>query len=177
MCTTAFSDVHLINITASMTEKNDIITIYTDGSCHTQHCVGSWVAIVLTGTEKIVLQGISRNTSHHEMELTAVIKALEYVAAQHPTAAMQIFSDSQYVTGLPARKEKLLSAGFYVKNGNPVQHAELVKTLFRLLEQLSVTLIKIPSHQKSSGTINYNKEADILSRKLVRSAIKKHSPK
>jgi ribonuclease HI len=132
---------------------------------------------VLTGTEKIVLHGISPNTTHHEMELTAVIKALEYVAVQYPTATLQIFSDSQYVTGLPARKEKLLSAGFSVKKGNPVQHAELVKTLFRLLEQLSITLVKIPSHQKNSGAINYNTEADILSRKLVREAIKKHSHK
>lgn len=107
------------------------------------------------------------------MELTAVIKALEFVVAQYPASALQIFSDSQYVTGLPARKEKLLSAGFSVKKGNPVAHTELIKTLFRLLDQLSVSLIKIPSHQKSSDTINYNREADMISRKLVRDEIKK----
>lgn len=158
-----------------MTHNN--ITIYTDGSCHTQHLVGSWVAIVLAGDEKIILQGKARNTTHHEMELLAVIKAIEYVYDQYaPQTALHIFSDSQYVTDLPRRKEKLQSAGFLVKKGTPVQHAELVKKLLLLLEQFPVLLTKIPSHQKNvAGHINYNTEVDVLSRQLVREEIKKLS--
>lgn len=150
------------------------ITVYTDGSCHTQHLVGSWVAIVLTGDEKIILHGIAKNTSHHEMELLAVIKAIEYVYEHYTNqTALHIFSDSQYVTGLPGRKEKLQSAGFIVKKGNPIQHADLVKKLFQLLAQFPVIFTKIPSHQKNAaGSTNYNTDADILSRQLVRSAIK-----
>lgn len=151
------------------------ITIYTDGSCHTQHRVGSWVAIVLPGDEKIILQGNAQNTTHHEMELLAVIKAIEYVYDHYAAqTALHIFSDSQYVTDLPDRKEKLQAAGFIVKKGTPVQHADLVKKLLVLLDQYPVILTKIPSHQKNvAGSINYNTEADILSRQLVRSAIKK----
>lgn len=151
------------------------ITIYTDGSCHTQHRVGSWVAIVLTGDEKIILHGNAQDTTHHEMELLAVIKAIEYVYDHYAAqTAVHIFSDSQYVTGLPGRKEKLQSAGFIVKKGNPIQHADLVKKLLLLLAQFPVILTKIPSHQKNvAGSTNYNTEADILSRQLIRSAIKK----
>jgi ribonuclease HI len=151
------------------------ITVYTDGSCHTQHLAGSWVAIVLAGDEKIILKGEARDTTHHEMELLAVINAIEYVYS-HYTAqtALHVFSDSQYVTGLPGRKEKLQSAGFLVKKGTPVQHADLVKKLFQLLDQFPVTFTKVPSHQKDvAGYVNYNTEADILSRQLVREAIKK----
>lgn len=155
-----------------MTDNN--ITIYTDGSCHTQHRVGSWVAIVLADDEKIILQGKAPDTTHHEMELLAVIKAIEYVYGRYAEqTALHIFSDSQYVTDLPVRKEKLQSAGFLVKKGNPIQHAELVKKLLLLLARFPVKLTKIPSHQKNiGGSINYNTEADILSRQLVRSAIK-----
>jgi ribonuclease HI len=151
------------------------ITIYTDGSCHTQHLVGSWVAIVLAGDEKIILQGKARDTTHHEMELLAVINAIEYVYGHYAAeTALHVFSDSQYVTGLPGRKEKLQAAGFLVKKGTPVQHADLVKRLFQLLVQYPVILTKIPSHQKNvAGHINYNTEADVLSRQLVRDEIKK----
>ncbi|HEX6431439.1 MAG TPA: RNase H family protein [Niastella sp.] len=151
------------------------IIVYTDGSCHTQHLVGSWVAIVLAGDKKIILQGIAQDTTHHEMELLAVINAIEYVYGHFATqTALHIFSDSQYVTGLPGRREKLQSTGFLVKKGNPVQHADLVKKLFQLLAQFPVTFTKVPSHQKNmDGHVNYNTEADILSRQLVRSAIKK----
>jgi ribonuclease HI len=151
------------------------ITVYTDGSCHTQHLVGSWVAIVLAGDKKIILQGVTQNTTHHEMELLAVINAIEYVYGHYSAqTALHIFSDSQYVTGLPGRKEKLQSAGFLVKKGSPIQHADLVKKLLQLLAQFPVILTKVPSHQKNViGITNYNTDADILSRQLVREAIKK----
>jgi ribonuclease HI len=131
--------------------------------------------IVLAGDEKIILQGTAQDTTHHEMELLAVINAIEYVYGHYAAqTALHIFSDSQYVTGLPARKEKLQSAGFLVKKGTPIQHADLVKKLLQLLAQFPVILTKVPSHQKNvAGDINYNTDADILSRQLVRSAIKK----
>jgi ribonuclease HI len=135
--------------------------------------MGSWVAIVLLGDEKIILQGKAQNTTHHEMELLAVINAIEHVYNHYSLqTALHIYSDSQYVTDLPGRKEKLQATGFSVKNRSPIQHAELVKKLLLLLGQFPVSLTKIASHQKSSES-NYNREADMLSRKLVRDEIKK----
>jgi ribonuclease HI len=133
------------------------------------------VAIVLAGNEKNILQGKATDTTHHEMELLAVIKALEYVYGHYAAlTSLHIFSDSQYVTDLPRRKEKLQSTGFIVKKGNPVQRADLVKKLLLLLDQFPVMLTKIPSHQKNAdGATNYNTEADILSRQLVREEIRK----
>jgi ribonuclease HI len=128
---------------------------------------------VLPPDEKIILQGMAQNTTHHEMELLAVINAIEYVYGHYPMqTALHIYSDSQYVTDLPGRQEKLQVAGFSVKNGSPVQHAALVKKLLLLLEQFPVSLTKIPSHQKNSES-NYNTQADMLSRKMVREQIKK----
>ncbi len=43
----------------------DIAIIYTDGSCHTQHCLGAWVAIIFIACEKTILSGKDFNTTHN----------------------------------------------------------------------------------------------------------------
>jgi ribonuclease HI len=147
--------------------------IYTDGSCHTQLCAGAWAAILLKGDEKKVLTGTAWNTTNNRMELTAVIKAIEYVLANYPyITTLTIFSDSQYVTGLPARKEKLIAVDFNTKKGNELQNADLVKMLFKYFRSLSIEFIKIKAHQKLNGVSDHNVEADKLSRKLVRDMVK-----
>ena len=145
--------------------------IYTDGSCHTQNTIGAWVAIVFTTTGKKVLAETVDNTTHNRMELLAVIKGMEYIKNNYPgITTIKLFSDSQYVVGLPGRKEKLSAAGFSTKKGNDVQNADLVKELFEHLSTLPVEFIKVKAHQKQGTTFNYNIEADKLSRKMVRDA-------
>lgn len=148
------------------------IDIYTDGSCHTQHLIGGWAAILFIGREKIVLSGTETNTTHNRMELTAVIKAIEYVQANYKdTTIINIFSDSQYVIGLPARKEKLSAKAFTTSAGNDIQNADLVKELLALDGSLTLLFTKIKAHQKQTDIANHNIEVDKLSRKLVREAV------
>ena len=40
--------------------KKSKIEIYTDGSCHTQICIGAWASIILIGDKKINLSGVLR---------------------------------------------------------------------------------------------------------------------
>jgi len=53
--------------------------IYTDGSCHTQLCIGAWASIILVDDKKIVLSGKEFNTTHNRMEILAVIKSIKYL--------------------------------------------------------------------------------------------------
>jgi ribonuclease HI len=146
--------------------------IYTDGSCHTQAKIGAWVAIVLIGTEKQVLSGTVTETTNNAMELTAVIKAIEYVNAAHAGInTLKIISDSQYVIGLTARKEKLIMLDFSSQKGKPLPNAALVKQLLQHASSINLEFIKIKAHQKVNENHNYNIEADRLSRKLVREAV------
>ena len=155
-----------------MPSNNPSIDIYTDGSCHTQHLIGGWAAILFTGTDKIVLTGKEEDTTHNRMELTAVIKAIEYVKTNYNhVTTVNIFSDSQYVTGLPGREEKLSAAGFTSKSGKDIQNADLVKELLALASSITIVFTKIRAHQKKNDTINHNIEADKLSRKIVRDAV------
>ena len=151
--------------------REELAEIYTDGSCHTQNRIGAWVAIIFTATGKKALAETVADTTHNRMELLAVIKGIEYIKRNYPgITTIKLFSDSQYVVGLPARKEKLSAAGFSTKKGKSLQNADLVKELFGQLLLLSVEFIKVKAHQKQDAALNYNIEADKLSRKMVREA-------
>ena len=147
--------------------------LYTDGSCNTQRRHGAWVAIILTGEEKLILSGKATETTHNRMELIAVIKGIEYIINHYPIKAITIVSDSQYVIGLCARKEKLSAANFTTKKGDSIQNADLVKELFSYEDNLSLEFLKIKAHQKKNETVNYNIEADKLARKIVREMVVK----
>jgi ribonuclease HI len=147
-------------------------TVYTDGSCHTQHRIGSWVAILFINETRIDLSGTAPDTTHNRMELTAVIKAIQYIKEHHTdVSTIHIISDSQYVTHLKDRKEKLTRNSFITKKGTDIQNADLVKELLLLAEQSTIVFTKIKAHQKDNGENTYNIEADKLSRKLARDTV------
>lgn len=154
-----------------MTLQN--IEIYTDGSCHTQHCLGAWVAIIFIAGEKIILSGKELNTTHNRMELTAVIKALQHIQKlKMEMPAIKVVTDSQYVIGLKAREKKFSTQNFTAKKGTAISNAFLVKELLALTNTLPVEYVKIKAHQKETTVTNYNIEADKLSRSLVRTVVK-----
>lgn len=151
----------------------NFVEIYTDGSCHTQECIGAWASIILVNSEKIVLTGKDVNTTHNRMEIIAVINALKYL--QHTfkdITEVKVVSDSQYVIGLINRESKFITSDFKTKSGNDIRNVDLVKELLMLLKHIKVQFIKIKAHQKATTTINYNIEVDKLCRQIVRDEIR-----
>ena len=55
-----------------------IIRIYTDGACRGNPGPGGWGALILKDNEEIKLNGGQNVTTNNQMELTAVIKALNF---------------------------------------------------------------------------------------------------
>jgi ribonuclease HI len=155
----------------SANKIKESIAIYTDGSCHTQLKSGGWAAILFIDQQKIVLEGKDENTTHHRMELMAVIRSLEYTKVnkllQEP---INIYSDSQYVVDLVKRKERLTSANFLTKKLTAIRNADLVQELISYMEHPNIKFIKIKAHQKLSNIeAILNREVDFLSRKKMRS--------
>ena len=152
------------------------VDIYTDGSCHTQLRIGAWATLIFTSGDKIMLTGTVMDTTHNRMELTAVIKGLEYVSKNCNSLSMiRIFSDSQYVTGLAGRKEKLTSASLCTQKGTLIQNADLVEALWAFDSFYTLEFIKVKAHQKEGGIINYNIEVDKIARKMVRDIVRESS--
>jgi len=149
-----------------------IIEIYTDGSCNPQYQIGGWAAIIFGAGEKVVLHDHAIETTHNRMELTAVIKSIEYVLKEIPNyKSIKIFTDSQYVERIPARTERLVSKNFNTKKGKKIQNLDLIQKLIDLLNHPKIEFIKVKAHQKASETPNYNREVDKLSRRIVRQRI------
>jgi ribonuclease HI len=146
-----------------------ITTIYTDGSYNPTTQVGGWAAIIHLNGEKITLTGQENSTTHQRMELTAVIEALQYLALrQRDSLKVIIYTDSQYVTGLPGRKERLLATNFVTRNSTTLQNTDLIKKMFAFDELLRLEFVKVKAHQKKSVVENLNREVDKLSRRIVR---------
>ena len=149
---------------------NHHIEIYTDGSCHTQICMGAWASIILVDGNKINLSGVVENTTHNRMEILAVIKALDYVVSNFEYSnEIKIVSDSQYVVGLLGRQTKFISSFYKTKAGNDIRNKDLVLRLFNYTDKINIRFIKIKAHQKPTDVVNYNNEVDKICRSLVRS--------
>lgn len=148
--------------------------IYTDGSCDTESGLGAWVAILLTNGERIVLSGKVSGATHNRMELSAVIEGITYAHNNFKGIEyLHIYSDSQYVTGLMERQDKLSNANFITSKGTSIRNADLVKQLYILAAQVKFIFTKVKAHQKQGDAVNYNINADKLARKLLREELRK----
>jgi ribonuclease HI len=158
--------------------SHQLIEIYTDGSCHPQFNLGAWAAIIFVNSDKTIIDGIARHTTHNRMELLAVIEAINFTNKNYPNASIVIYTDSQYVSNIPDRKDKLKKNLFLTKKGIPLQNTDLVKTLIQQIESRQIKFIKVIAHQQlqkdgSNYSINYNSEVDKLVRKMVRDEVKR----
>ncbi|MBI4235557.1 ribonuclease HI [Candidatus Peregrinibacteria bacterium] len=80
------------------------IEIYTDGSCIDNPGPGGWAALVLLNGKKHTLKGAEKKTTNNRMEMTAILKALEWLRTssglshdQMQKYKITIFSDSNLI--------------------------------------------------------------------------------
>ena len=71
-----------------------MIEIYTDGSCLGNPGTGGWAFLILRESEDINHFGYQLDTTNNQMELTAAIKALEFL---NKNDEITLFTDSSYV--------------------------------------------------------------------------------
>jgi ribonuclease HI len=151
--------------------KDNLITLYTDGSCNPEYKIGAWAVVLFVEDERIVLSGTEKQTTHQRMELTAVIKAFDYLAQVNIAGqSIQVFTDSQYVVDIPRRSTRLKAKSFLTKSGLPIHNADLLQVLMEYIEKLKPTFVKVKAHQHDVPSVN--QEVDELSRKLVREQVK-----
>ncbi len=151
------------------------IEIYTDGSCHTQQRVGAWAALLFIGNKRTVLSGVEKDTTHNRMELFAVIKAIEWIDKNGSgNEVLNIYSDSQYAINLNLRKERLTAKEFITNKGTAIQNVDLVKQILTYYSTHTIHLNKVKAHQKPTGSDNFNREVDMIVRKLVRENVKQN---
>lgn len=148
------------------------VAIYTDGACHPPSRTGSWVAKMWQNEEVVWLHKIEEDTTHQRMELTAVIEGVRAAYKQFcDFQIIDVYTDSQYVVDLPARRDKIEVQGFRTKKGRDRVNSDLLKQFFELLDQAQVHLHKVKAHQKQTHASKHNRAVDQLARKLLRKQV------
>ena len=71
-----------------------MIEVYTDGSCLDNPGAGGWAFLIIRGNKLISKSGSEINSTNNRMELTAAIKALEYLKNDN---ILKINTDSNYL--------------------------------------------------------------------------------
>ena len=134
------------------------IIIYTDGACKGNPGPGGWGVLILLENEQIELSGGSKETTNNQMELTAVIKALNFFEKK---IKVDLYTDSKYVMdGITDYIKKWKINGWQTANKKPVKNMNLWKILDELnnLHDINWNWVKghsgIPENEKADALAN-----------------------
>ncbi|MCR5506957.1 MAG: ribonuclease HI [bacterium] len=124
---------------------NDKIVIYTDGACSGNPGDGGWGALVRIGSDETELYGGEHSTTNNKMELTAVIKSLEFIG--NTSSDVELWTDSQYVkNGITDWIKGWKKNGWRNSQKQPVKNRELWEKLDELSSNLSISWNWVKGH-------------------------------
>ena len=107
------------------------------------------------------LLDMEEDTTNNQMELTAVIKALQYF---HETQSIKVFTDSKYVlNGMSLWIENWKKNGWKTANKKPAKNKDLWIELDTALDKHNIIWKWVKGHAGNQ----YNEIADSLARKFI----------
>lgn len=139
------------------------LVIFTDGSSLGNPGPGGYGSVIVFPQldEVIELGGNKTHTTNNEMELTAVIAALSYVAAN--TAETHIFTDSSYViSGITQWVHGWKKNNWKTKTGNDVANQFSWKQLLSLVEERAATSSVHWHHVPGHVGVVGNERCDVI---------------
>ena len=148
-----------------MTEK---LEIWTDGACKGNPGPGGWGVLMVYGPHKKEMCGGALVTTNNQMELTAVIRALEAIRRPCP---VRLHLDSSYVRdGITGWIHGWKKKGWKTAGGSPVKNVELWQKLDRLVteykDKAPMEWVWVKGHAGDPG----NERADALANEGVAKA-------
>ncbi len=123
--------------------------IYTDGGCTGNPGPGGWAAVFLQNGQVIKeLSGGAESTTNNRMELTAVIKALEWLIHNNEAlTGAEIHTDSQYVQkGITEWMKGWIAKGWKTAAKKPVKNKDLWMHLNTLNRQVKLNWYWVKGH-------------------------------
>ncbi len=125
------------------------IIVYTDGGCAGNPGPGGWACVIIADGKQRTSSGGERETTNNRMELTAVISALESIAADPALRGreVELHTDSQYVQkGMTEWIEGWIRKGWVTASKTPVKNRELWQQLKAVADQLDVRWNWVKGH-------------------------------
>ncbi len=143
--------------------KNKKIIIYTDGSSLGNPGPGGWGSVVSTPDDLIIeLGGKDKNTTNNRMELTAAIKALEYV--KDASSGIILYTDSSYViNGITKWVEGWQANNWTKRDKSLVLNRDLWEELVLAIRGSDIKWRHVSGHSGIAG----NERVDIIAVKFA----------
>ena len=139
--------------------------IYTDGAYSHQYGIGGWAWVHMErGTGKIASfmeTGYTYNTTSNRMEMTAAIKALEFL----PSASdIFMYTDSKYLQqGFDLWMHNWKKSGWKTSSKEPVKNQDLWEILLQLKSRHIISMRWVKGHSGHHG----NELVDRLAKEAV----------
>ena len=121
------------------------IIIYTDGSCLWNPWKGGWCALLKFKDKEKIISGSKKDTTNNQMELTALIKALEEIKTdKYP---LEIWTDSKYVLdGITKWIKNWRNNNRKTANKQDVKNKELWQKLDELMQKYNTEIHWVKAH-------------------------------
>lgn len=127
------------------------ISLFTDGSLnpHSKIGFGAYIIQKYEKVSKVVVKKFE-STSSTKLELETFLWAIKEIIDED-FSHLVIYTDSQNIVTLPARREKLESNDFKNLKGVVLKNSNIYREFFILLDQLDFEIIKVSGHLKSKN--------------------------
>lgn len=154
--------------------------LFTDGSVDTKTRVGFGAYLAVKDMElplvdlkaKVKVKQFE-NTSSTKLELQALLWAMDDALLLNPEKLMRvaIYSDSQNIVGLLARRSGLEQRDYYASNGKLLNNTELYQQFFKAIDQCNCQIIKVDGHKPQDIKNNVDRVFALVD-KASRSALR-----
>ncbi len=137
------------------------LIVYTDGACEPNPGQGGWGFVAYTnGSEVYHEHGGEPNSTNNIMEMTGVLRALQWLRDECQVLDATIYSDSQYVVkGCNIWRHGWRRKGWKRGQSAALANADLWRELSAILDTMNVRIEWVKGHAGIRG----NERADELS--------------
>lgn len=155
------------------------ILLFTDGSVNTKTKTGMGAYLAVFDSE-ISLENLKekvktrqfKNTSSTRLELETLLWALDEISSS--ATKISVYTDSQNITGLLRRRERLEKNDFRSKNDRLMNNHDLYREFYRKVDQLNCEFVKVTGHQPSRQKDKIHQLFTLVDR-ASRKALRKNS--
>ena len=147
-----------------MTDQPDnLVTIFTDGSCLSNPGPGGWAAVLRWRDNEKEIVGHEADTTNNRMELKAAIMGLNAVTRAMPIA---LHTDSRYVmNGVQDWMPRWKANGWKTASKKPVANQDLWEQLDQAVQRHDITWHWVKGHAGNE----FNERCDQLARSAAES--------
>lgn len=145
-----------------------LLEIYTDGACKGNPGLGGWGVVINSPKINKELYGGELDTTNNRMELTAILKALEFLTTIKPEILekldIQLYTDSNYACqGINSWLNNWKKNNWKTSTNKEVKNKDLWQQIDELKSKFKIQWCWVKGHNGLPG----NEKADELANKGV----------